>query len=63
MRDRTGLARMNISVFDENKQLRELGSGRVGPSENLDFECRVGDLVGRSVEIFEVNLAKKSSSE
>ena len=39
-------------------------SGRVGLSENLDFECRVGsgrvgDLVGRLVGIFKVNLAKK----
>ena len=40
-------------------------SGRVGLSENLDFECRVGlgrvgDLVGRLVGIFGVNFAKKS---
>ena len=38
-------------------------SSRVGLFEKFDFECRVGDLVGRLGGIFEINLAKKMSSE
>ena len=41
-------------------------SGRVGLSENLDFECRVGsgrvgDLVGRVVGIFWIDFPKKNN--